>query len=879
MNRMKLMGTMAAVIVAAACATVPAVPGGGGGNPGPGPVVNPPAEQVWDLTVLANPPAVGTLATATVIDGPNKDQARVSDSGQFQFLKLKQSGFTVCLERPGWRKNCKGVTLVSDMTGVTIDLVQEAPPVSAQKARRGILRVNNRVFTDDDGDHVSVGVTFMAAAWAYRHDRPRLVENLQKLSAAGVFDYIRVLGVVGPNRGGWEDRTVDPNWQDYDQVIAGLTDLAYDHGFRVEWSIFGGVDTTPTPESRQALVQRFIAMSKGREHKIQHWEVANEAWQNGFEGSDGRDELRRLGRLLRDNTPNRVALSATEEGQAGALYSGSAADIFTIHLDRSINGTGGTWRPARQSWEVQFIEGIPKAWTSNEPIGPQSSVEADADPVRLAMSAAMVWVSGGAGYVYHTGPGVRFGGAADVARGRVANFWEVENFDQTVAGIKALKKMLPADLPNWRPQNGNKNFPDYPFDHEQMARQTEAGDVLRAFCSLGGDRFICAPIKIERQISFTAKNPMTVEVLNPMTGDVLRTVTLGRGQALVLEPTLPAVILRGKRGPDEPGPVPPNPVPPVPPTPVPPVPGKLTPETGAGWFPSISTAGEFVVGNLDVYVGRPGAWRYVGPGAGGKWLDTDTFVMTSRVGAELPVLVNARTLAQTPVPGAQGCNEINAGGGVWTCWRPVVSEEYHTTSAGEVKTGTGPVGVAPSGNRLAWADNYHGDTHTVFLDDRVGQSKAFANRAAIFRQDMGLSRAAVAGGLMESDEFPNRRAMSVSVSNTGLLWLEATGTYTRKVYGWRGTGDVEDWSVLDWEGPQVFDGPGGPWVASITQDPSMIIRPAGDKTGYLLPGEFFYPHVAFVNGKILVASSSSRGVFQLTEIDPNQTRVSLTAVK
>lgn len=411
-------------------------------------------------------------------------------------------------------------------------------------ARRGLVRLNNRVFVDDDGPFFAHGLTFFAAGWAYTHDRARLEANLAVIAKTGAFDYIRVLGAVGGSS--WEDRAFDPRVPEYDAVLAGLTDLAYTYGLRVEWTIFGGVDATPTPASREAVVRRFVAMSQGREHKIMHWEVANESWQNGFDGEAGRAELRRLGAILAAETPIRVALSApADDADATALYSESAADLFTIHLDRNVTGQGLRWRPVRQPWEVQFLRGIPRAWTSNEPIGPQSSVEADADPWRLVLSAGVVAVAGGAGYVYHTGPGVRFGGAADVARGRVANFAEVEGFAETTAGLVALERLLPADVANWTRHNSNANFPRYPFDTASVSHAIEAGDLLRAFCATTDAEFVCLPIKVERAVDFTARAPMQVTVLHPLTGETVRTVTLAAGQTLTLEPTLPAYVLRG----------------------------------------------------------------------------------------------------------------------------------------------------------------------------------------------------------------------------------------------------------------------------------------------------------------------------------------------
>ena len=175
-------------------------------------------------------------------------------------------------------------------------------------------------------------------AWAYKLDRARLERNLEVLSAAGI-DYVRVLGSVGG--ASWEDRQTDPRWPDYDAIIAGMTDLAYDrYGMRVQWTLFGGAPFTPSGPAREALVDRFASMAQGREHKIFAFEIANEAWQNGFAGPEGLAELRRLGQRLNEKTPVLVALSSPARGAACATYAGSGADAMTLHYERGFGAEG-----------------------------------------------------------------------------------------------------------------------------------------------------------------------------------------------------------------------------------------------------------------------------------------------------------------------------------------------------------------------------------------------------------------------------------------------------------------------------------------------------------------------------------------------------------
>jgi len=85
----------------------------------------------------------------------------------------------------------------------------------------------------------------------------------------------------------------------------------------------------------------------GLEEQVILLEVANEAWQNGFPGSQGVADVREFGQYLADRTSIPVALSATAGGTNASLeemYRGSAADIATEHFSRDARAEGG-WLP------------------------------------------------------------------------------------------------------------------------------------------------------------------------------------------------------------------------------------------------------------------------------------------------------------------------------------------------------------------------------------------------------------------------------------------------------------------------------------------------------------------------------------------------------
>lgn len=392
------------------------------------------------------------------------------------------------------------------------------------EAPAGIVRGESAVFVDDRGPWLPLGATLFWGPWAYKFDRPRLERDLALLARHGV-DYIRVLGQVGvpgDPQDGWSDRLIDPGWADacrgegaascgtYDQVAAGLTDLAFDkYGIRVMWTVFGGTAFTPTPDSRRALVDRLLAMSRGREHKIMHFEVANEYYHNGFEGPDGELELRQLGRHMQERTPVLVALSAPRGSDCAAmqrLYEGGVGEVVTEHFSRAARGRDATWEPIRNVWDLQRCAGLPPLRTSNEPIGPFSSVRAEDDPRRLAMAAALTFVSGVGGYVLHAGGGVRGGGRADLALGRPANLSDTPGIETILRGLARVARRLPQTLPNWTRFDAMQPNP--------TVSVLPSPGVVAAYGARDDDRLVLVILGSGKTITLRAELPMNVEIID-----------------------------------------------------------------------------------------------------------------------------------------------------------------------------------------------------------------------------------------------------------------------------------------------------------------------------------------------------------------------------
>jgi hypothetical protein len=403
---------------------------------------------------------------------------------------------------------------------MTVQLGGVRPP------RAGQVRADGRAVADAAGPFNALGATLFWGAWAYKADRARLERNLEVLSAAGI-DYVRVLGSVGG--ASWVDRQTDPRWPDYDAIIAGITDLAYDrYGMRVQWTLFGGAPFTPSGSSREALVDRFASMARGREHKIFTFEIANEARQNGFAGPEGLEELRRLGKRLNDKTTVLVALSSPARGAACATYAGSGATAMTMHYEREF-GREGPLRPLRRPWTFpgaydRACKGqLPSIVLNNEPIGPESSVRQDDSPSRIAAGYVMTFLAGNAAYVLHSGPGIRGGGAADVSSKlrRHAHFDELPSFKPIAAALGAAKQYLPPGLANWT-------------RHAPNAATAPIRGFDGLYTAAAEGRFIALAVGIEQPVVVRAHIAASIEVRELATGKVVKSLKVASGDDIEL---------------------------------------------------------------------------------------------------------------------------------------------------------------------------------------------------------------------------------------------------------------------------------------------------------------------------------------------------------
>jgi len=144
-------------------------------------------------------------------------------------------------------------------------------------------------------------------------------------------------------------------------------------------------------------------------------------------------------------------------------------------------------------------------------------------------------------YVFHTGAGVR--GDEDL--------WDMVGADSFVH----LDAIVPGSLASWSRRNAH--WSDAPFlvyaededgdlyaDHMWPDLDEPASGVVRAYGDVDGDEFFVFPMGILDHVLMEARRDMIFEVIDPMTGSTLETVTLDAGEQHTLSGHT-ALVLRG----------------------------------------------------------------------------------------------------------------------------------------------------------------------------------------------------------------------------------------------------------------------------------------------------------------------------------------------
>ncbi len=437
------------------------------------------------------------------------------------------------------------------------DLSVNEPLPPLPPPRIGDVGLDGQALIDAGGEFTGLGASYFQALRRTKFDRARYRSDLDYLARNG-FDYIRTLSMVGWYDA-WEGKEIAPisfqnengasvqGWNDYWQQFREMIDIAYDEfGLRTQVTLFADAQLMPNEADRIAHMQNVLANLEGREHKVMLLEVANEYWQNGFPDPGGVAKVREFGDYLADRTNVLVALSSTNNNNATLqqMYQGSSADVATEHFSRDIGTVEGGWLPVRDPWRVNSAVGVPPV-ISNEPIGPGSSVNSENDPIKLVSAAAFAWMAGLPAHVYHTNAGV-FGNMRFEDMAGVTDFRHVQN-------------ILPGDIANWPRSEGKDALAPFTTYANGQANKwyTEVASpnsgVVRNIANVKGDDFYTLPIGIlGGGVELQARQNMTVQVFNPLNGEVVRELTPSATQRFTLEQGPQAYIIRGSYADDGP---------------------------------------------------------------------------------------------------------------------------------------------------------------------------------------------------------------------------------------------------------------------------------------------------------------------------------------
>lgn len=420
-----------------------------------------------------------------------------------------------------------------------------------------LVRLAGKSLCDNNGPFLGLGASYFQALRKAKFDRERLSSDLALLAEKG-FNYVRILSMVN-----WDGLEIAPvsftnsaghnveGWPDYWQQFRDLLDLVAQYGLRAEVTVFADAQfVMPSKSVRLAHLDKILSNIAGREHKIIHLEVANEAWQNGFPGAQGIAELRELAQYLAERTSVPVAITSNDDTSDSGivlLYAGSTADLATVHFSRDTRTIEGGWLPLRDCYRASNLPGVPPV-SSNEPIGPGSSVSSESDPIKLCAAAVFAYIANLPAYVYHSRAGIYgYVNCCPPSGGEI-------RFENT-AGINAyqyLRQLLPPDLASWVRNDGlESSAPFTVFCNGQANRywpdvNSPTDGCDRNIGSAKGRQFVCFPMGIlGGGVTLQARRPVQFEVFNPLTGEVVSNLTLNVGSQVTLPQGPGAWILKG----------------------------------------------------------------------------------------------------------------------------------------------------------------------------------------------------------------------------------------------------------------------------------------------------------------------------------------------
>ncbi len=417
------------------------------------------------------------------------------------------------------------------------------------------VKVKGNTLVNNSGPFLGLGFSHFRALQRRRSDPTRYASDLAFMASKG-FRYQRALSMVA-----WCGLEIAPvsftspcggtitAWSDYDQVLKDAIDIAYDtYGIKTELTIFADAQWVMPPDSasnatRTAHLDRILNDIVGREHKIILLEVGNELWQNGVSNLC---DVQTKGQYLADRTPIPVALSATTP-DVSTVNAGSAADIATIHFSRDTGTVEGGWLPVRDCYDYAYLPFVPPA-SSNEPIGPGSSVSAENDPIKLCMAGCFAWTAGLPSYVYHSKAGIQGWSGCCPPSG-------TEQLFPNMAGVGSYMNifpLLPGDLASWERNDGKAAASPFTNYSNGQANKwwPEVGGAtsgcVRNISTIKGAEFVTCPIGIlSGGLTIQARRPLCFTAYNPLTGAAAYNLCMNIGEQFTLAQGPGAYVIKG----------------------------------------------------------------------------------------------------------------------------------------------------------------------------------------------------------------------------------------------------------------------------------------------------------------------------------------------
>jgi len=268
------------------------------------------------------------------------------------------------------------------------------------------VRREGTMFVDDDGPFLFAGYSLFSALAHLLQDNEEWVQR--NLDAALALDGPRVLLCMGsPGDNNWEDRMVDPRHPRFKDELRKLLHMIRERKQRGIFDIFGDVTLEARSFGLERHVDQCCDVFLEFPDQILYVKISNE----GIGISD--QEIRHLAERVKARTPFLISgVSSMDE-----------FDVYAARTERKVTGDGGIWDHTEQPYDMHKQSS--RILCDEEPIGFESSINKDNDPLRNAAHAACAYVTGGAAYVLHTRVGVRGGGKVDVAKfGPWQNLWE-----------------------------------------------------------------------------------------------------------------------------------------------------------------------------------------------------------------------------------------------------------------------------------------------------------------------------------------------------------------------------------------------------------------------------------------------------------------------